>query len=835
MKNKSFSILNKSLFSWSFSGQIKLQIILVLIICITVFIRVIPLEMQKRIVNEAIKLRNADLLLIYSGIYFVSIVFAGILKYLSNICQTIISQRALSNMRKDFYDHILTLPVTFFRTTSPGMVVTTLINELASAGEYAGIAIAVPITSILSLLVFFIYLIYLNSTLGLVSLVIYPVVIFLIPFLQKKASAANRKRMDITRNLSNKITESIAGIHEIQANGAFAIETFKFNKIVDKLYKIRIKWNLFKFSIKASNNFFNNLSPFIIFIIGGYLSINGRLELGVLVVFLSVQEKLFDPWKELIEYYQTYQDALVRYKKAIEYFDEDPFGALEPAGRDPYIFNGKLEVKDLSFATDDGVILLDKINFSINPGEHLAIIGFSGSGKSTLIHCINKLYKYTGGHVYIDGKEVKDLSIKDVALNIGFVSQTPYLFDATIKENLLYSYMSDKISCLESLGNCPTLDDLVKVLQETDMFIDVLHFGLNTILSSEKYHDLISVIVAIRNKFIRLYGDNLSDYVEFFDETKYQYNCSIYENLVFGVPNQKAPNEKGMDDRAFFINFLNETGLTKPLEELGIALATQVVNILKNLPYEGIFFEQSPISYDEFEEYKLLVDQIKKSDHKVTSIQQKKILELALRFTPGKHKVIALSDNIEKMILKGRKLFRNKVITGAPGRFSFYKISDYLYSQSILNNIIFGKVKDINPFAKQKITQHIVQLFVEEDILERIIEIGMEFTVGSKGEKLSGGQRQKIAIARIILKDPGYLIMDEATSSLDNKSQARIQNLINSKKGKVTIISVVHRLNIIKNFDKIAVMKASKIVEMGTYKELIANKGILYELLQSSK
>jgi ABC-type multidrug transport system fused ATPase/permease subunit len=141
-----------------------------------------------------------------------------------------------------------------------------------------------------------------------------------------------------------------------------------------------------------------------------------------------------------------------------------------------------------------------------------------------------------------------------------------------------------------------------------------------------------------------------------------------------------------------------------------------------------------------------------------------------------------------------------------------------------------------NPQAQEKINQSIVHLLIEEDFLETIIEIGMQFEVGSKGDRLSGGQRQKLSIARALLKEPPVLILDEATSALDNKSQTRIQNLLENRwKGKSTLISVVHRLDIIKNFDKVAVMKAGKICETGTYAELIAKKGLLYELEYGKK
>lgn len=104
------------------------------------------------------------------------------------------------------------------------------------------------------------------------------------------------------------------------------------------------------------------------------------------------------------------------------------------------------------------------------------------------------------------------------------------------------------------------------------------------------------------------------------------------------------------------------------------------------------------------------------------------------------------------------------------------------------------------------------------------------------GDRLSGGQRQKLAIARVLLKQPRIMIMDEATSALDNKSQSRIQRLLETRwRGKRTVISVVHRLDSIQTFDKVAVMKDGKLVEIGTYTELIAKKGVLYELVFGKK
>ncbi len=833
MKKADIPVVKRSLFSWVFPGNVKLQIILLVIIIVMVFARVLPLEMQKRIVNEAINLRDIDLLLLYCGIYLVAVIFFSGLKYLTNLLQTLITQRATANMRKELYHHILTLPLGFFRNTQPGSVVNSLVTELAMPGNFVGMAIAAPVTNILTLLAFAAYLFWLNPLLAGVSFSIYPIVVFLVPVLQRGVNRANKKRVDAARTLSSRIAESVSGIHEVHGNGAYRIENTKYDSLVDRLLKIRIVWSLYRFAVKTSNGFFISLGPFIVFLLGGYLTIKGQLQLGALVAFLSAQERLYDPWKELIEFYQVYQDGSVTYQRTMEFFDVMPDHAIEPDDREAYDLEPSVDVKDLSFVTDSGIRLLDGINLHLNPGEHLALVGFSGSGKSTLALCIGQLYKYTGGHVLIGDKEVADLTKKDMVNNMGFVAQSPFIFDGTIEENLLYSCKARVDGNGQSDTELPTLDDIISVLQQTGIFVDVLRFGMNTILAHDENQDLVNVIIRVRENFQRDFGEELADYVEFFDENKYLYYSSVAENLIFGTPNKSEFVHTRLSRNPYFLNFMKQADLTRPLLSLGADLARQTVDILGNLPPDAVFFEQSPIKPDELDKFMLVVERLKRKKlHELSAEHHEQLLDLALRFVPGIHKMVALPAFLENLILEGRALFREKISDDDAEAITSYQLSEYIYSQTILNNIFFGKTKTANPQAQEKINQSIIQLLIEEDLLETIIEIGMNYQVGAKGDKLSGGQQQKLAIARVFLKRPKILIMDEATSALDNKSQSRIQNLLETRwKKRNTVISVVHRLDTIKNYDRVAVMKAGKILEIGTYDELMARKGMLYELV----
>jgi ABC-type multidrug transport system fused ATPase/permease subunit len=837
MKKTQPPVVKRSMPSWIFPGNVKLQVAIVCVIAVTVFARVFPIEMQRRIINEAINLRKIDLLMTYCMMYLGAVVLAGVLKYLINVIQILISQRTLANMRKDLFNYILTLPLNFFRKTGSGLVVSSLVKELSSAGDFVGMSLGVPVTSVLTLVAFAVYLFFLNPWLAGMSLVIYPFILFVIPLLQKRANKANKKRVDATRTLSNRITESISGIHEIHGNGSYHMESRKFGKIVDELLKIRIVWSLWRFGVKSTNNFFIQLSPFLIFLVGGYLAINGQLELGALVAFISAQEKLYDPWKELINFYQLYQDSNVGYKKSMEYFDVPPEHAIKPEGRAPYDLDVGLEVKDLAFATEDGIRLIHGIDLSLESGKHLALVGFSGSGKSTLAQCIGQLYKYTGGSVLIGQKEVADLTKSDVVHNVGFVAQAPFIFDGTIEDNLLYSCTSLSEEDGDGKGDgLPSLDDQIEVLQQTGVFPDVLRFGLNALLDPIKYKDLAPVINRVRSSFQRDFGEALADYVEFFNEDNYLYHSSISENLIFGTANKKDFSDKRLPKNKYFLEFLDKADLRRPLLSLGSELSRQTVDILGNLPPDKVFFEQSPIDPEELDSYKDLVDDLKeKKLHQLSPEDQGRLLKVALRFTPGRHKMIGMPDMLRNLVLEGRALFRERISADDPEAISFIDISEYSHSQTILNNILFGKPKTEKQDAQEKIDKSIIQLLIEEDLLERIVEIGMQFQVGQKGDRLSGGQRQKLAIARAFLKSPKMLIMDEATSALDNKSQARIQNQIDTRLREKTIISVVHRLDTTKTYDRVAVMKAGEIIETGTYDELIAKKGAFHELVTGKK
>ncbi|THB78722.1 MAG: ATP-binding cassette domain-containing protein [Desulfobulbaceae bacterium] len=830
-------IVKRTLFSWVRTSSLPLQLLLLGIIVVLVFLRVLPLEMQKRIINDVLAQKNINLLIYYCLIYLSAVLGASLLKFLINWLQTLIGQKAMTDMRRQLYSHILRLPLSVFRTVQTGSVSASLITELAPSASFVGMAVAVPVMNVLTLLAFAAYLFWLNPLLAVITLSIYPIALFVIPLVQKGVNRANKERVDGTRRVADQITESVSGVNEVHAHGSFLTEERKYNRLVDHLFRVRVRWTLYRYGVKVLNNLFVSLGPVIVFILGGYLMIIGEIELGAIVAFLSAQEKLFDPWKELIDFYQVYQDASIRYKKSMQMFDYEPEFELTGkfAQADP--FSGAIAVKDLEFSPSENVILLDKVSLEIEAGEHLALVGFSGSGKSTLAKCIGQLYPYTGGEVLIDEAPVAVLPKEQIVKTVGFISQSPFIYTGTINDNLLYTWraLGDYLGPDEQTPE-PDLDDKIEVLQQTGLFVDVLRFGLNSVLPEGQRDGFAQKILNLRKSFQQNFSNELSEYVEFYHEDRYLYHSPIGENLVFGSPLKSEFDYHNLYKNPGFLGFLERSGLRFPLVETGAEIIRQTVDILGDVPDDELFFTNTPIRSFEYEECKRIGSSLEQSSAiELPEGDIGRLIEISLRFVPAVHKIMALQPLLEQMILSGRSTFKKWCQDHNPDGVTFYDSQKYISSQSVLNNIFFGNLAMNSQAIEERVNQCIVFLLIEEDLLESVARIGMDFHVGNNGDRLSGGQQQKLAIARVFLKKPTILIMDEATSALDNKSQARIQGVVEKWRGQRTVISVIHRLDLLSSFDKVAVMKAGKIVEWGTPAELKKQKGLLYELIHGKK
>lgn len=847
------SITQKPLFYWIIHKYRALQLFLICVIIISLFFKVYPLEMQRKIINIAINLKQLNLLYLYCGLYMGAVLIAGLMKYFINVLQAVIGQRILIQMRQELYAHILKLPLQFFHRTQAGVIVSAMTAELSAIGSFLGGAIAIPVASLLTFATFLGFMIYLNPLLGCITLSIYPLEFIVIPMLQRRYNKQNRKRVQTTRSMASLVNEAVSGIHEVQGNGSFKLEEQKLTSFIDRLYSIMKKLFIYKYGVKFSNNLFQSIGPFLLFLIGGYMAIHGNFTIGALVAFLSAYEKVYDPWKEIIEYYQLYQDAQIRYKQIMETFDLQPEFLLEAPNEENHTLLGKIEGVNLGYKINDDIVLLEDASFTVNPGEHLALVGFSGSGKSTLSLLISRLYKHSSGSLLFDGIDTSFITSTDISRNISTVAQHPFIFTGTVRENLLYSCNALHLS--DGLETMPTQAEIIAMVKEVGLEADLLRWGFRSIIPPKRVAPLAENFLLMRKIIHQTLREDFKTSVEFYDAHAFLEYSSIGVNIIFGGYGDHPDPEYLLEDPILH-SFIVSQKLEKDLVELGINLAKTTVALLQHFKGDDFFFQGSPMHSHEFKQYATLLE--KHANPVVDNLKTEEkmaFLALAIRYTPGLHKIYTAPASLKAKILAARLTFLKQVAEidieqckhgnlqteiaqlktsasplSATSYFP-YCSSQYLYSQSLFDNIFFGTVID-RDMIRTKISELALKHFTEHGFIDDILEIGLDFHVGSKGDNLSGGQKQKLALARALLKKAPILILDEATASLDNHSQAKVQRYIeNHLKGNTTVIAVMHRLDMISGYDNIIVMKAGKIVESGNYNELMTTQGVLHELV----
>lgn len=843
------ALTKRPLFYWVLTRYRGAQLFLLLVIVSSLFFKVYPLEMQKNIINIAINLKMIDKLYLYCGLYMGAVLIAGLMKYFINTFQASLGQKILIGMRKELYEHLLQLPLQFFYRTQTGTIISAMTSELNAIGTFLGEALAVPATSLLTFLVFAGFMINLNPLLGIISIAIYPIELIVIPIMQRRYNKINQTRVTTTRAMANIINEASTGIHEVQSNAGYKLEQNKLDRLVLRLYVIMKRLFILKYGIKFSNNFFQSIGPFLLFLIGGYMAIHGNFTIGALVAFLTAYEKVYDPWKEIIDYYQNYQDARVRYSQIMDAFNLHPEYLLEAPEPSSLDLAGNIRAQNLSYALSEEVQLLDQVSFKLDAGQHMALVGYSGSGKSTLSLLIAQLHNYTGGSLTIDGTEVRKLNKMDIARNISFVAQHPFIFTGTVRDNLLYSCHASVINGNES--KIPDQSRIIEIVKAVGILDDIVRWGFTSIIPQRKAMRLEKSFLKMRQIILGELREQYSRVVEFYDLNNYLEHVSIGTNIIFGYFSGESAGGKLIHNK-LFRSFISTSGLEKQLIDLGIAISSSTISFLQDMREDEFFFQGSPMQPAEFDKYVTLGKKLDRVGlEKLKSSEQEAFLLLALRYISAEHKIYTLPESFKDAIVSARKQFLAMV---APDDFPSiqaetkydeafkdidsmhytpFHIDRYLYNRSLSDNVLFGTVTDLENL-QSSVGPRGMQVFEKEGLDEEIISIGLDFYVGSKGDNLSGGQKQKIAIARALLRQTPILILDEATASLDNASQTRVQHYLSSNlRGNTTIVAVVHRLDMISEYDHIVVMKGGKLVEAGDYATLIEEEGTLYELINN--
>ncbi len=853
--------LEPSIYRFVLRYSLGEQILLVVLTLLSFPVLYYSLELPKVIINQAIggkhfprqilgaEIAQIPYLLVLCAGFLVLVIVNGWFKYYINVRKGQLGERLLRRLRFELCDRILRFPLPAFGHLSAGGVIAMVTAELEPLGEFIGDAFALPIFQAGTLATTLAFMFVQDPALGGAAVLLYPVQGYVIPKLQRKVRQLGRERVRMMRSLADRIGETIAGRVDIRANDAAAAQLAELSAWLGRIYTIRFDIYNRKFFAKFLNNFINQLTPFFFLAIGGYFVIEGRLSLGALVAVLAAYKDLSAPWKELLDFYQQQQDVAIKYQQVIEQFQAaemlDRRLLLEQPERIPH-FEGDIVATGLVLVDEDGTRLLDGLDFAFGVDQHVAIVGPSDSGKNVLVQLLARLLAPTAGRITIGGADLNALPLAVSGRRIGYVGAASHLFAASLRENLLLGLrhpplrragkdgeleMTDLagargLVAYEQAGvtDAEALDArMAEVLRLFDLEDEVYALGLRGRIEPEQREAIAPRIIAARHKlYERLEAAGMAKLVERFDPERYNRNATLAQNLLFGAPIGPRLADDELARNPFILRLLARLGLLRDLLEVGRKAAETMVEIFADLRQDHALIEEfSLIRPQDLPLYSAILGRLKRSDvEALPRGDREALLSLAFLLAPARHRLDLIDSPMQERIVAARHVLMRELPESLRDAVEFFAPDGYNGAATVQENLLFGKIAGGAANARERVHAVAAEVIGALGLRDAIVKVGLGADLGSGGMRLSPAQRQKVAIARAVLKRPDFLVLNEATAILDEAAQASLMATLRREFAGRGLVWSLHRVDLARGFDRVLVMERGRLAAMGRYEEV---------------
>ena len=855
--------------------SLKQQILLLLLTMASFPFLYYSLDLPKTIINHAIggkhfpqillgiPLEQVPYLMTLCAAFLALVFINGGFKYYINTFKGQLGERMLRRFRYSLYQRLLCFPLGYFQKTSSAQIIPMITVECEQLGGFIGDAFVLPLFQGGQLLTIVLFMFMQDPLLGAAAVALYPVQGYVIPRLQRRTNQLGKRRVRTIRQVADRVQEASAGLVEIQANDTVKLQLTDFAHILGFIYDIRFEIYQRKFFTKFLNNFLGQLTPFFFYSLGGYLVIRGNLSFGALVAVLAAYKDMASPWNELLTFYQTKENSRITYEQIVEQFQPPGMADVQLLLAEPEIIEpltGELVATNLSLVEDGNISVLDGISFTLALDQHAAVIGQGGSGKNELAMVLARLLRPTSGRVTIGGHELAGMPIAILGRRTGYVATTPYLFNGSLRENLLLGLRHRPLQPAEyddatAKRRMRQLDEarrsgnidfdlhadwidyesagvkdstelsrrVSEVLERLDFAEDVYGFGLRWQLDPAEDPELAERLLQARKALeARLVDDGITNLVETYDPERFNTNATVAENLLFGTPTGPVFDFETLAENNYVREVLDKVCLTDDLVEGGRRVAATMVELFADLPPEHEFFRQfSFISAEAIREYiPILGDAESGGVKSLNDEQRRKLLALPFKLIPARHRLDVIDDTMKDRLLEARRVFHTDLPENLRNQIEFFDPERYNAAASLQDNILFGKIAYSEGDAAAHIPVVLGEVLASLSLHDAVIDVGLNYQVGSGGSRLSLAQRQRAAIARAVLKRPDLLILNEATSAIDGSSQAKVTEGLRRELAGRGLVWVLHRASLARDFDRILVMSGGKLEGQGPFAEL---------------
>ena len=360
-----------------------------------------------------------------------------LLRYFVQYYGHLIGVQMQSQMRQDLFNHLQRLPYRFYDNHETGRIMTRITSDLFEVCELAHHGPENLLISSVMIILSFLYLLRIDWILTLIIFACVPILVFVTMHYRKAMKSAFDDRRKSNATINASVESSVTGIRVTKAYTNAQREVEKFRKgdeaFVDasrRAYDAMAKFH-------SSTAFVTDIFNVFILIAGGLFLYAGRITFGDYSTFIVSVNLFISPVNTLISFMEQFQNGVSGFRRFVEIMEEEPEQDA-PDAKPLENVHGDIEFRNVTYAYDTSAEVLHDVNLKLEKGRKLALVGPSGGGKTTLCHLLPNFYKLETGGIFIDGQDIRKLTLDSVRKNIGIVQQDVFLFVGSIRENILY-------------------------------------------------------------------------------------------------------------------------------------------------------------------------------------------------------------------------------------------------------------------------------------------------------------------------------------------------------------------------------------------------------------
>ena len=444
-----------------------LQFILVFVtILLSAVIGLFPSIITGKIVDEALVGQNMALLVKLLILAFVTLTASQVISVLESYINAWIGQRIIFDMKNQMYDHLQHMPHSFFTSEKQGDIITRMNTDISGVSSVISGTLSSIVSNLATVITTLVALFTMSWKLAIAGIVVIPLLIL-------PTKSVGKRRYSILTDAQAKNDEMNQLINEtLSVSGSLLVKLFtreeteyaRFKAVNEEVTRLNLREQNSGRWFRVLMGMFTQVGPLLIYFAGGWLIISRgdpTLTVGTITATVALINRLYRPVESLLNIHVDFTRSLALFTRIFRYFDMDvPIRNLRH-GRKPDVKDKDIVYEHVSFSYDPEKPLLTDVHFTVPGGKMYAIVGPSGSGKSTIVNLLPRLYDVTGGRVKIAGADVRQFDLTYLRSCIGVVTQDSYLFNGTIRENLLYAKADATQEELDAACHIANLSDFI--------------------------------------------------------------------------------------------------------------------------------------------------------------------------------------------------------------------------------------------------------------------------------------------------------------------------------------------------------------------------------------